>query len=101
MKLLLPFLLAFGLYAHDAKGKSHAPASAKKTPICASCGQSITKAAADAVLLRSPVKGATVKVGEFVGKVFWRGVTQYRSAFSARSESFSTCSCSLAIDVQK
>ena len=29
-------------------------------------------------------EGATVKVGEFVGKVFWRGVTQYRSAFSAR-----------------
>ena len=37
MKLLLPFLLAFGLYAHDAKGKSHAPASAKtlKSPLTA------------------------------------------------------------------
>jgi len=37
MKLLILVLLAVGVYAHDAKGKSHAPASAKtlKSPLTA------------------------------------------------------------------
>jgi len=43
------------------------------------------KASADALLARIPVKGTTVTVDGFTGKVFWVGVSKYRGAYNARA----------------
>jgi hypothetical protein len=43
------------------------------------------KASAEALLARIPVKGTTVTVDGFTGKVFWTGVSKYRGAYNARA----------------
>ena len=43
------------------------------------------KASAEALLARIPVKGTTVTVDGFTGKVFWTGVSKYRNAYNARA----------------
>jgi len=43
------------------------------------------KASAEALLSRIPVKGTTVTVDGFTGKVFWVGVSKYRGAYNARA----------------
>jgi hypothetical protein len=40
---------------------------------------------AEALLARIPVKGTTVTVDGFTGKVFWTGVSKYRNAYNARA----------------
>jgi len=42
------------------------------------------KAAAEALLASAPKKGTQVKVGDFVGTVFWTGATKYHGKWSAR-----------------
>jgi hypothetical protein len=73
------------LAAEERAAAAKAAETQRQATIAKAAKEAQLKASAEALLARIPVKGTTVTVDGFTGKVFWTGVSKYRNAYNARA----------------